>query len=163
MNSRVFPSAARRLGMTLLITIAMSTVVSLCWARLAARTRAPAILGPSARPFCLLSSRTQLQIPGMVNLTHSPAQERHRAWSPNGQVIAFTSNGVDSDNDGRIDTVTAQRSLFTMRADGSGLAQYPLTTGVASRQATTLFTSRARVGMGRRSRGTGLLLVRAVR
>ncbi len=67
--------------------------------------------------------------PGFVNLTYSPAHERYPAWGPDGETIAFTADGIDSDGDGRIDTAVDQRCLFTMKWDGSQLKQYKLPSG----------------------------------
>ena len=88
-------------------------------------TTPSSVLGPSARrTSSIMASRGQLPAARPINLTRSPADERSPAWSPSGDMIAFTANGVDTDADGRIDTVTAARFLYTMYANGSGLTGY---------------------------------------
>ena len=46
---------------------------------------------------------------GQTNLTNNPAIDSRPAWSPDGSLIAFTS-----DSDGNVE-------IYVMNADGSGL------------------------------------------
>lgn len=68
-------------------------------------------------------------IPGITNLSQSPADETSPVWSPQGDQIAFLSTGKDLDGDGAIETVTNRKSLCTMALDGTGLTRYPLMAG----------------------------------
>ena len=52
-------------------------------------------------------------------LTDAPSNERHPAWSPDRRTIAFVSNGVDTNNDGRIDAVGTRYRIWLMNPDGS--------------------------------------------
>lgn len=130
MNSRGIALVARRAGGVLLIVALSLSLVTLCWGSLPRTSRATSpVLGPSARAATLLTSRSRSTTPGLVDLTNSPADERNPAWSPGGGTLAFTSNGLDLNGDGRIDTVVPQRSLFTVARDGSGLLRFPLASG----------------------------------
>jgi hypothetical protein len=128
--SRGFASATRRVSFATLIIALLITVLSLNWGALTAATRAiTPVLGPTARA-ALAGSRAVT--PGLLNLTHSPAAEQMPAWSPNGQTIAFSSDGLDSNGDGRIDTTGSTRALYTINADGSGLERYALSAGTVT-------------------------------
>ncbi len=129
MMSRGFASAARRVSFATLIIACCISVLSGGWASLTVPAGTAPVLGPSART-ALASSRAVT--PGLINLTYSPAAELAPAWSPSGQFIAFTSDGVDTNNDGRIDTAGNTRALYTMKADGSGLDRYPLAAGAVT-------------------------------
>ncbi|MEZ8219962.1 component of the Tol biopolymer transport system, partial [Candidatus Fervidibacteria bacterium JGI MDM2 JNZ-1-D12] len=52
-------------------------------------------------------------------LTDAPSNERQPAWSPDRRTIAFVSNGVDTNNDGRIDAVGTRYRIWLMNPDGS--------------------------------------------
>lgn len=53
-------------------------------------------------------------------LTDAPSNERMPVWSPDRRFIAFVSNGVDTNNDGRIDAVGTRYRIWLMNPDGSG-------------------------------------------
>ena len=52
-------------------------------------------------------------------LTDAPSNERMPAWSPDRRTIAFVSNGVDTNNDGKIDAVGTRYRVWLMNPDGS--------------------------------------------
>ncbi|MCX7643262.1 MAG: DPP IV N-terminal domain-containing protein, partial [Armatimonadetes bacterium] len=52
-------------------------------------------------------------------LTDAPSNERQPAWSLDRRTIAFVSNGVDTNNDGRIDAVGTRYRIWLMNPDGS--------------------------------------------
>jgi protocatechuate 3,4-dioxygenase beta subunit len=52
-------------------------------------------------------------------LTDAPSNERMPAWSPDRRTIAFVSNGVDTNNDGKIDAVGTRYRIWLMNPDGS--------------------------------------------
>ncbi len=56
---------------------------------------------------------------------NSPSDEREPVVSPNGDFIAFTSTGADSNNDGQIDSLSSggRRHIWIMNRDGSGQRQ----------------------------------------
>ena len=58
-----------------------------------------------------------------VNLTDSAADDKDPAWSPAGDTIIFSSNGLDTDNDGKFDGVGDNYNLWQMRPDGGQLRQ----------------------------------------
>ncbi|MDQ3814174.1 MAG: hypothetical protein M3347_09525, partial [Armatimonadota bacterium] len=55
------------------------------------------------------------------------SDERQPSYRPNGDFIAFTSNGVDADRNGRLDanafSTNRRYHIWIMRRDGSGLRQ----------------------------------------
>ena len=51
---------------------------------------------------------------GVTNLTNSPSDDAHPAWSPDGRKIAFASNRLRT---------TSGRDIFTMNADGSAVTR----------------------------------------
>lgn len=63
------------------------------------------------------SSRQALQ--HELQLTNAPSNERMPTWSPDRRTIAFVSNGVDTNNDGRIDSVGTRYRIWLMNPDGS--------------------------------------------
>lgn len=54
-----------------------------------------------------------------LQLTNSPSQERQPAWSPDRRTIVFISNGVDSNNDGKIDAIGTRFRIWLMDPDGN--------------------------------------------
>ncbi len=69
-------------------------------------------------------------VASVVNLTSSPGEEMIPQWSPDGNFIAFTSDAIDSNNDGKLDTVVLNnRYLYIIRPDGTGLKKYSLQIG----------------------------------
>ncbi len=75
-------------------------------------------------------SLKRLSSPSVVNLTSSPGDEMSPQWSPDGRFIAFTSDAIDANTDGKLDTVVMdKRYLYIIKPDGTGLKQYILTAG----------------------------------
>ncbi|HEX2999946.1 MAG TPA: choice-of-anchor X domain-containing protein, partial [Armatimonadota bacterium] len=67
-----------------------------------------------------------------VDLTpNSPSEEIDSVWSPDGTKILFTSNGADTNNDGKIDAVRpdATYHIWMMNADGSNQRQLTTSAG----------------------------------
>ena len=126
MNSRGLVTAARRLSLSVLFAVVFLSLVTLCWGSRATSTTAvpTALLGSAARRTPAVRANVRATGNGVVDVTNSPADEDLPAWSPSGQKIAFTSNGTDTNGDGRLDAVGTQRILYTMNTDGSGLQSF---------------------------------------
>lgn len=125
MRSRGFPTTVRCMQIVLSLVVCLSVGVVAWGIPDESGQVASSVLGPSARhTSSILVSRGLLQRVRPVNLTRSPADERCPVWSPTGDLIAFTANGLDTNGDGRLDTITADRYLYTMSADGTGLTGY---------------------------------------
>ena len=67
--------------------------------------------------------------PREKNLTDYPSNDIDPAWSPEGDTIMFSSNGVDSDGNGKFDAVGDNQNLWTIRLDGSQLRQVTTDSG----------------------------------
>jgi Tol biopolymer transport system component len=127
--SRGCVTTARRATFIALLVVGLSSLLTVCWGTLTTGASRSLVLGPSARTLFTSATRSRAGTSGLVNLTFSPASERNPAWSPDGQRIAFTSDGVDTNGDGRIDAIGSSRQLYTMLPDGTGLQRYPLASG----------------------------------
>jgi len=66
---------------------------------------------------------------GLTRLTFNPAYDRQPAWSPNGSLLAFTSNRTDPNFATCVQTGTCNWDIFVMRANGSGVRQLTFDTG----------------------------------
>ena len=126
MTRRSVPTVLRGAGVLVAITACWLLAGTGAWGDVASvSTSDSPVLGPSARlSSSILISRGQLPRIRPINLTNSPADDRCPAWSPSGDLIAFTSNGLDTDGDGRLDAAGAARGVYTMCADGSGVTGY---------------------------------------
>lgn len=138
-------SVSRHLNLAFLTVILLASVITFGWAALSTppapefptRASAPiSRLSPAAqRAYARLTSPTRSNViaanqltPHLVNLTNSAAtKERYPAWSPQGNLIAFISNGLDTDKDGVIETLNTdpnQFGLYTMELDGTAMTLY---------------------------------------
>ena len=61
-------------------------------------------------------------LPQMLS-SAGPNEDSHPRWSPDGKRILFQSNGVDSDQDGRIDGASPDVNIWTMSYFGSEQTQ----------------------------------------
>lgn len=133
MNSRGIAMFARRISVAACIVVLLMTILTFAWGKLgSSKSVTPSVIGPSAHQLRTAGlaqrkrqrSRKRDYTPGLVNLTHAVADCRLPVWSRNGEMLAFTANGVAAPGSGRIDTQSTTRNLFTMKADGSGLTCY---------------------------------------
>ena len=92
------------------------------------------------------------------NLTQSPSDDREPVFGPAGDLIAFASNGVDSNQDGRLDATGTDYNLWTMRRDGTNLTQ--VTTGTANDREPTWFPNGRSVAFVSDRTGQGEIWVR---
>jgi Tol biopolymer transport system component len=138
MHTSIRAALVRRSSLITLFLVLGTAVVSLGWGALARFATAP-LQTAETRASDSIGATTPLP-PGLLNLTQSEADEDNPAWSPQGNLIAFTSNGEDSNRDGRIDApiddsridpvIEDKRLLYTVERDGTNLIGYPtVTTG----------------------------------
>jgi uncharacterized membrane protein len=130
--SRERRSVARRMAFLGAILASAVTLVALGWGRLIGALPSSGVSSTplATRQVSLRTSAARVsgvnKLPGLINLTQSPADDVQPTWAPQGDKIAFLSNGRDNDQDGLIESKGSTFSLFTMGTDGGSVTRYPI-------------------------------------